>query len=176
MTPRLEKAVVADVDQVLHFCRLMIDREHFGTLWPKYKATTQYHCMVCKVQDTDSKMDFPILCEHLLHRDLVQAEKIQRITWLLDRVYDVLGSDNKIAKAVPFKVTPKGAKQDRQYQAILRYTGPDIETRLTLEQNHEHWLAHPQYFWEPVNHTAFGGLSPEAQIVSRYVSLRRSDV
>lgn len=74
MTPRLEKAVVADVDQVLHFCRLMIDREHFGTLWPKYKATTQYHCMVCKVQDTDSKMDFPILCEHLLHRDLVQVQ------------------------------------------------------------------------------------------------------
>lgn len=104
-----------------------------------------------------------------------QAEKIQRITFLLGRVRDVLGSDTVVSKAVPFKVTPKGEKQARQYQTVLNYTEPDLETLQLLEQRHEQWFKDPQQFWKPIESFTYTGPSPEAQIVDRYVSLRRCD-
>lgn len=97
---------------------------------------------------------------------------------LLDRLHDILAADAVIAKAIPFSVSRKGARRAQLHQAILSYRRPDFETCQTLAHYHKDWLSVPQRFWDgrETDTFQFQHLSPEAQIVGRYLNLRRSDV
>ena len=99
------------------------------------------------------------------------------MTALLKKIHEALGADAAVAKAVPFIISNRKSRSEKRQQAIIDYQGPDVDTRRTLEYYHQHWLLAPQHFWDGMEADSFQSpnLRPEAKIVGRYVSLRRSD-
>ncbi|KAK5947722.1 hypothetical protein OHC33_011260 [Knufia fluminis] len=94
---------------------------------------------------------------------------------ILKSVRTVLQSDKELRKNVPLTISMKNQGNEKSYQGLLQYEGPEDETVTELAINHQWWSVHPASFWQAQLAPDLSHLGPEAQIVGCYMLRDRSD-
>lgn len=87
-----------------------------------------------------------------------------------------LALDEDLAKHVPFNVTARGQSQTDKHKNLYAYREPDADTTAFLEENGEAWFHNPQEFWNGPIARPLDSLTPQVQILCRFLQAGRSDV
>jgi hypothetical protein len=104
-----------------------------------------------------------------------------RLDALLSEVQSLLDDNKTLAGNSSFLVKEKNAGDKARLANLMLYAGPDPDTVGLLEQNIEHWMADPEYFWKAEHRkvsrvVASMYADPQVGIVSLYLDLLDDDI
>ena len=107
---------------------------------------------------------------------LTSLQQANQLTRILEDAEAILKSDDKLSSMIPFHVRKKGQNEDRRYDSLLSYKGPDEATVEFLARSSSTWLQNPSHFWNGGRKPNLAGLEPQAQIVGCFLHAQDEDV
>ena len=63
----------------------------------------------------------------------------------------------------------------RRHEIMLNFWGPDQDTSMLLDENHQYWIADSAAFWNQPDLPVYSHHLPGARIANLFLKTRRSD-